>query len=441
LSVLRLKTPEAFGPLLRPARYKGAHGGRGSGKSHFFANLVVANAVRWRGDTGEGYRFACIREVQKSLKQSAKLLIEDKLKSHGLGEAQGFKVFNEVIETPGGGIITFDGMQDHTADSFKSKEGFHGAWAEEAHSLSDRSLTILRPTIRWENRTLGITSEMLFSWNPQRPTDPIERLLRSHAAPTDAIVVKANWRDNPWFPAVLEQERRDDLANRPERYGHIWEGEYATVFDGAYYAQHLTKAELEDRIGFVPRDPLLPVYAFIDIGGTSGKSDAFAMWVVQFVGREVRWLNYYEAVGQEFAAHVNWLRDNDYGKAICILPHDGSTHDTVYAITPQGYLSKAGFTVEVVQNQGRGAAGKRIDALRALFPRCRFNKDTTEGGRESLGWYHEKRDEHRNMGLGPEHDWSSHGADAAGLVAVYEATRPDETSWGKPMRRNLKGYA
>lgn len=424
---------------MQPSRYKGAHGGRGSGKSHFFAELGLADSLRFPGDFGEGLRWACVREVQKSLKQSAMRLIQDKMQQFGLTEAQGYKAFSDVIQLPGDGIITFDGMQDHTADSFKSKEGFHRAWIEEAQSISDRSLTLLRPTIRWESK--GGASEIWASWNPARPTDPIERLLRSTAMPTDAVVVKANWRDNPWFPRVLDKERRDDLANRPEQYAHIWEGEYATVFQGAYYAQQLVRAEMEGRIGFVARDDLLPVFAIWDIGGTSGKSDACAVWIVQYVGQEVRWLDYYEAVGQEFAAHVHWLRDSGYEKAICVLPHDGSTHDKVYAVTPQGYLNKAGFTVEVVSNQGRGAAVQRIEALRALFPRCRFHREKTQYGREALGWYHEKRDEHRNMGLGPDHDWSSHCADAAGLVAVYEASRPNADTWGKPLRRNIKGLA
>ena len=379
----------------------------------------------------KGRRSVCIREVQKSLKQSAKRLLEDKLQAWDLGEDKGFKVWREVIETPGDGLITFTGMQDHTADSVKSLEGFDCAWVEEAQSLSDRSLTLLRPTIRKEG------SELWFSWNPSRPTDPVDRLLRSTVTPTDAVVVRANWSDNPWFPSVLEQERLDCIAMTPERYGHIWEGEYATVLEGAYYAKSLTDAQLSDRIGFVARDPLLKVYAFWDIGGTSGKSDATAIWIVQFVGTEIRVLDYYESVGQPFDAHVNWLRDSGYEKAICVLPHDGVKHDTVFQITPMGFLGDAGFHVETVKNQGAGAAMRRVDEARRMFPSVRFNEATTKAGREALGWYHEKRDEVRGVGLGPDHDWSSHAADAFGLIAVYHAMRPSEDTWGKPLRRNV----
>ena len=165
-SKIQFRVPAAFEPLLHPARYKGAWGGRGSGKSHFFAGLAIDDALAWPGISGEGLRIAAIREVQKSLKQSAKRLVEDKLQQLGLGEAQGFKVYREVIELPHDGVMTFTGMQDHTADSVKSMEGFHRAWTEEAHSLAMRSLGLLRPTIRWEDVGRDLASELWFSWNP-----------------------------------------------------------------------------------------------------------------------------------------------------------------------------------------------------------------------------------------------------------------------------------
>jgi len=128
---LNIPTAKVFRPLLEPSRYKGAYGGRSSGKSHCFADNAVDAAVRWPGVAGEGLRFVCIREVQKSLMQSAKRLIEDRIRKHGLGEAQGFKAFKDVIQTPGDGIIIFQGMQDHNAESIKSLEGFHISWGED----------------------------------------------------------------------------------------------------------------------------------------------------------------------------------------------------------------------------------------------------------------------------------------------------------------------
>jgi microcystin-dependent protein len=153
LSILKIPTAKAFEPLLQPARYKGVHGGRGSGKSHFFGELLVETCEARRGTLA-----VCIREAQRTLTQSSKRLIESKIASLGLG--RGFKVFSDKIATPGDGLIIFRGMQDHTAESIKSLEGFKIAWVDEAQTLSARSLSLLRPTIREEG------SELWASWNP-----------------------------------------------------------------------------------------------------------------------------------------------------------------------------------------------------------------------------------------------------------------------------------
>ena len=369
----------------------------------------------------------CLREIQKSLKESAKRLIEDKLAKFKLGEADGFKVFNEVIKTPGDGIIIFQGLQDHTSESIKSLEGFKRAWVEEAQSLSARSLALLRPTIRDDD------SELWFSWNPRRKTDPVDALFRGTAIPTGSKVIKANWAHNPWFPKVLEQERQDCLKNEPEQYDHIWEGGYATVLEGAYYARFINEARRDGRIGHVARDPLMTVRAIWDIGGTGAKADATAIWIVQYVGREIRFLDYYEAVGQPLAAHVAWLRENGYDKALCVLPHDGAAHDKVHNATYEGALRQAGFEVRIIPNQGAGAAKMRVEAARRLFPNMWFNEPKVQPGLDAIGWYHEKKHPEGGHGLGPEHDWSSHGSDAFGLAAVsYEApNKPKYDDWSK----------
>lgn len=410
MSTLELPTARVFVPLLEPARYKGVWGGRGSGKSHFFAEQLIEDSL-----TERGLLSVCIREVQKSLAQSSKRLIEAKLAANGLGEADGFKVFKELIETPGDGVIIFQGMQDHTADSIKSLEGFKRAWVEEAQSLSANSLKLLRPTIRAEG------SQLWFSWNPKRKVDPVDAMLRGSEVPTDSIVIRANWSDNPWFTKELEQERLDTLRMDPDQYDHIWEGDYAKVTVGAYYAKDLTLARSESRIGRVSADPLMTYRAFWDIGGTGAKADACAIWIAQFIGKEIRVLDYYEAQGQPLATHIEWLRSKGYGSALCVLPHDGATNDKVFNVSYESALRQAGFAVRVVPNQGAGAAGARIEAARRLFASMWFNEATTEAGCDALGAYHEKRDDKRNIGLGPNHDWSSHAADAFGLMAVaYE---------------------
>ena len=412
MSSLEIPTAEAFEPLLHPARYKGAWGGRGSGKSHFFAELLVDECI-----SKPGTRAVCIREVQKTLAQSSKHLIEKKIEDLGLSSQ--FQITNEAIKTPGDGLIMFTGMQDHSAESIKSLEGCRIAWVEEAQTLSERSLSLLRPTIREAG------SEIWFSWNPTRKNDACDKFLRQDP-PANAIVVQANWRDNPWwYEGELEAERQLELQKYPERYPHTYEGEYAAAFEGAYFARQLTEAKLEGRIGKVGADPLLPLRVFADIGGSGAQADAFVMWVCQFVGQSIYVLDYYESSGQVLGYHLQWLRDRKYDKAIIQLPHDGINENSIIGKRYVDHIRSAGFECdEPVPNQGRGAAGLRVEAVRRIFPQCWFNASTTEPGRLALGFYHERKDEKRGVGLGPEHDWSSHAADAFGLMAIkYEAPR------------------
>lgn len=395
---------DVFDPLIDPARYKGAFGGRGSGKSQFFADLMIGSAIR-----RPGFRGLCCREVQKSLKESAKRLLEMKIQAHGVGHI--FDVQESQIKTPGGGLIVFAGLQDHTSESIKSYEGFDVAWIEEAQTVSQRSLNLLRPTIRAPG------SEIWASWNPRHRSDAIDQMLRGSELPTGAVVVHANYDKNPWFPAELEQERQDCLRMQPDQYAHIWEGDYVTVSEGAYFARDLAKARADGRIGQVAADPVQQYRAFWDIG----IRDATAIWIAQFTGQTIKVLDYYEAVGQPLGTHLEWLRSNGYGSALCVLPHDGARADAISAVRFEDHIRQAGFQVQTVENQGKGAAMKRVEAARRLFPRIWFNDAKCTGGLQALGWYHEKKDEQRNIGLGPEHDWSSHAADSFGLMCVaYE---------------------
>lgn len=413
---LHLKTAAVFEPLLAPARDKVAKGGRGSGKSHFLAELLIEDSLAEPGNSGgEGLRSVCIREVQKDLAQSSKLLLESKLHAHGITEADGFKVFKDVITTPGDGIIIFKGMNDYTADSIKSLEGFKRGWWEEAQGATKHSINLYRPTMR------ATGSQMWWSYNPRRKTDPVDVMFMGAEKPTGAVVVAANWRDNPWFTAELEQERLDCLRMQPDQYGHIWEGEYVSVVEGAYFASHLTKARAEGRIGKVPVDPLMSLRAFVDIGGTGAKADNFVIWIAQFVGKEIRVLDHYEAQGQPIGAHLAWMRGRGYSdanKPQIWLPHDGDTQDKVIDVSYRSAFEAAGYTVEVVPNQGKGAAMMRVERARNLFSRIWFNEATTQSGIDAIGWYHEKKDEARGVGLGPDHDWASHSADAFGLMCI-----------------------
>jgi phage terminase large subunit len=413
---LTLSTAPVFEPLLKPRRYKGAWGGRGSGKSHFFATLAVHTAANTPGTL-----IVCIREVQKTLKESAKRLIEMKLAKFNLGEASGFRIYEDRIATPGNGLIIFMGMQNHTAESMKSLEGYSRAWVEQAETLSQKSFDILRPTIRAKN------SELWFSWNPRRRVDPIDVFFRQGDPPGNSACVMSNWRDNPWWNKTMEAERIECLHNQAELYDHIWEGDYEKIISGAYYATALTLARGSGRISKCYADPLLGLKAFWDIGGTGAKADHTVIWIAQFKGREIYVLDYYEAQSQDLGTHVAWLRKNKYHDALMVLPHDGAAHDKVFAVSYETALQSAGFETQVVPNQGRAAASQRIEAARRLFPRIWFHEPTTSAGIEALGAYHAKRDEARLVDLGPEHDWASHAADAFGMMCiVYEEPKPRE---------------
>lgn len=215
--VLDLQTARVFEKLLAPKRYKGAHGGRGSGKSHFFAELLIERCV-----IDPTVRAVCIREIQISLAQSVKRLIEDKIRS--LKVQARFRVLKthiDVLDDNGRavGIIIFMGMQNHTADSIKSLEGYDIAWVEEAQSLSQHSFSLLRPTIRKDG------SELWFSWNPVSPKDPVDKFFRENPQ-HDVVCVEANYKHNPWFPEVLRTDMEYDKKRDPDRWLHVWCGQY-----------------------------------------------------------------------------------------------------------------------------------------------------------------------------------------------------------------------
>ena len=232
----RHQVPPVFVPLWAPARYKGAWGGRGSGKSMNFAAMAVI-----RGAEQEGMRGLCVREVQKSLRDSSKLLIEDTINRLNLGEA--FIPLQNEIRTTMGGQITFLGMQDHTAEAVMSTEGIDWVWVEQGETLSARSLELLRPTIRKAG------SEIWSSWNPRSRSDPIDMLFRGLEPPPDSVVVKASYLDNPFFPPELEAEREYDKRTNPDRYSHIWDGAFEPQAIGAIWTRQVLH---EGRLAEIP---------------------------------------------------------------------------------------------------------------------------------------------------------------------------------------------
>ncbi|RYE61052.1 MAG: PBSX family phage terminase large subunit [Hyphomicrobiales bacterium] len=413
MTTARIEMPPKLIPVFQGvADTRVAYGGRGSGKTRTFAKMTAVRAYMWDKAGREG-QILCGRQFMNSLADSSL----EEIKA-AIGEvpwlAPHFEIGEKFIRTASGRIhYTFTGL-DRNVDSVKSKARILLGWVDEAEPVTDDAWVKLIPTLREEDSELWVT------YNPERKNSATHKRFRENRDERTKAV-ELNWRDNPWFPAILDRKRLKDKLERPDQYEHIWEGAFVTAVSGAYFAASLSEAKQQGRIGRVAKDPLMTIRAFWDIGGTGAKADATSIWIAQFIGREIRVLDYYEAQGQPLATHVEWLRKHGYGGALCILPHDGANNEKVIDVSYESALRDAGFEATVIPNQGRGAAKMRVETGRRLFPSIWFNETTTEAGRDALGWYHERIDETRSIGLGPEHDWSSHGADAFGLMCVaYE---------------------
>lgn len=439
-SELRVQVPTKLKPLLAPARYKGAHGGRGGAKSHFFAEQCVLRAYQ------DVTRIVCIREVQDSIKESVKTLIEAKIEKLGLGGF--FNILDTEIRGANGSLIIFRGMQSYNAENIKSLEGFDVAWVEEAQSLSDISWRMLRPTIRKPK------SEIWCSWNPRHDSDAIDKFFRGPVPNPEATVVEINWPDNPWFPEVLQKEKDHDYSVDPEMADHVWGGGYEIVSEGAYYAKAIVTAEREGRIGHFPYDPSLPVYTAWDIG----VDDYTAIWFVQENGITATVVDYYETSNagadeiiatalpelfnppQLVEAYVGWDKraaikelGREFGYGTHYLPHDVKMREW-----GQGARSR----VETLMSYGlkgirKGAAQnpqERINAVRRILPVTRFNRtQRVEQGLKRLRRYRRKWNDTLQSYTTPEHDENSHGADAFGEFAVNCSIRlPEPKSEPKP---------
>ena len=421
MSAAQIRLPEKLVPVFEgEADVRGAHGGRGSAKTRSFALMTAVRTYKWDMEGRQGI-ILCGRQFMNSLADSSLEEIKAAIRETEWLEPH-FDIGETYIRTKSGRIsYSFVGLA-RNLNSIKSKFRILLCWIDEAEPVTEEAWVKLIPTLREED------SELWLTWNRERKDSATNKRF-GHANDNDprTKIVEINWKDNPWFPDILNRVRLRDLEERPDQYPHIWEGEYLTAVEGAYYAKHLAKAKEEDRVGFVPEEPNLIIRLFADIGGTGAKADNFVFWAGQNVGVEIRWVNHYEQQGQPISAHLNWMRKQGYTPDRCKiwLPHDGDTQEKVFDTSYRRAFEDAGYSVEVIPNQGKGAAMQRVEEGRRLFPRMRFDQRKCEAGLLALGWYHEKRDPERGIGLGPNHDWASHSADAFGLGCVaYQPPMP-----------------
>jgi len=424
--------PKLKSLFIGPADVRGAYGGRGSAKTRTFAKMTAVRGYMF-GQSGQSGIILCGRQFMNSLADSSLEEIKRAIEEEPFLAAY-YEVGEKFIKSRDGRIeYAFVGL-DRSIESIKSKGRILILWVDEAEPVTASAWSIAIPTLREEGTDWN--AELWVTWNRKRKNAAVEG--RFAAVTDDPLIriVEMNWRDNPKFPAKMERERQRDLRDRPDQYDHIWEGAFVSVIEGAYYAASLTKARAEGRIGRVVADPNMVIRLFCDIGGTGQRADAFSIWAAQFVGREIRVLNNYAAVGQPLSAHLAWCREQGYtpGNSQFWLPHDGDSHDKVFDVSVASGMRDAGYEVTVVPNQGKGAAMMRVEAARRRFPMIWINEATTQGGLEALGWYHERKDEERGIGLGPEHDWASDDADSFGLMCVvYE--EPEVKAEPKKKRR------
>lgn len=369
-----------------------------SHNTYSFAIMAALRALDWSRGGGEG-AMVCARQVQDSLKTSSFAEVARAIRATPEIREE-FDIGREYIRTKDLRVdFQFVGLE-HNVDSVKSTSRIIVLWVDEAEPVSANSWTIADATVR-ENG-----SETWVTWNPESEASPTHLRYRVNPPERSAIAC-INWRDNPWFSERSNRLRKYDLKHFPDDYSWKWEGEFRKITEGAYFARDLIKCRAEGRIGFVAKDPMMRPFSFWDIGGTGRNANARTIWIAQFIGSELRVLDYRETVGQALSEDVKWLQKSGYGDCHCVLPHDGQQHDKIARVTYESLLREAGFTAETIKNAGKGAKQMRIESARRAFPSIRFNEKTTQGGIKALEFYHEKIDKHRHIGLGPEHDWSS----------------------------------
>lgn len=391
--------PEAFEGLFEPHRYKVYYGGRGGAKSQTFAIVLLMLGMQ------RPIRVLCAREVQKSIRDSVKRMLDDEIDRLGM---RGFYVSTEMeIRGRNGTLFIFSGLQNPVG--LKSLKGITHCWLEEAETLSERSLDIIGPTIREEG------SEIWISFNPDRVNAPVWQQFVVNQ-PDDALVVKVGWEDNPWFPDVLEKERLKCLRLSAEKYDWIWNGNPREMTEGSYYGKYLMKAREEGRITTVGVEPSLLVNTAWDLG----VGDATSIWFFQYmpigsVG-EWRFIDYYEASGEGLPHYAEVLASKGYRYGKHIGPHDLAVRELGSGKSRIETARSLGINFEVARNL---PVLDGIDAVRAILGASWFDKDKCKDGIAALFAYRKERDEQNACWKRtPLHDWTSHCADAMRYAAV-----------------------
>jgi phage terminase large subunit len=404
------------------ARYRVAFGGRGSGKTRSFALMSAVYGYRW-GMSGKQGQILCAREHLNSLDESSLEEVKSAIRSVDWLDAY-YEIGEKYIRSRDGRVsYVFAGLR-RNLDSIKSKARVILAWVDEAENVSEAAWQKLIPTIREEE------SEIWVTYNPESKHSAVHQRFR--VSPSgDVKVCEINWRDNPWFPDVLNQERMNDQKLRPDVYDHVWEGAFLIHVEGAYYTVEMREANAEGRIGSAPYDRSVGVVTAWDLG----VGDSTAIWFAQMVGPEVRLIDYYESSGVGLDHYVAILNSKGYNYTDHILPHDVRVRELGTGKSRLETLDNLGVRPITIAAQLNVDDG--IQAVRSLLGRAWFDEEKCERGIDCLRQYRRDYDENnKSFKARPLHDWSSHSADAMRYLAI--GYRP-MSQWGESIRRNIKG--
>lgn len=415
--MINAQFPDKLRGLFEPHRYKVLYGGRGGAKSWGIARALLVKAA------GKNIRILCAREFQNSISDSVHRLLSQQIEALGLSSF--YTIQNASIIGLNGSEFVFAGIRNNVS-RIKSYEGIDIVWVEEAQNVSHQSWETLIPTVRKSG------SEIWISFNPELETDQTyQRFVVS--PPENAWVQRLNWSDNPWFPEVLDQERRALRSKDPDAYDNVWEGRCRKALSGAVYAKELRASEIEQRITRVPYDQTKPVHTFWDLG----HADATAIWFAQTVGMETRVLRYYENHQEALPHYLQQMQTFGYVYGTIWLPHDARSKQLATGKSIEEMVRGHGYNVRIVPQIG---IDNGINAARTIFPNLYFDQDKCRDGIQHLRHYRYDTKDGR-LSDKPIHDEHSHAADALRYLAVaLKGDKPKAKTAGVPFHDTSLGW-
>lgn len=408
--------PEKLQCLFQPKRYKVLWGGRGAGRSWGVARALLIKGMN------EPKRVLCARELQNSIDQSVHQLLSDQIVA--LGMTDFYVVERSRIYGKNGTTFNYEGIKNNTT-KIKSYEGVDICWVEEANKVSRTSWGILIPTIRKED------SEIWMTFNPELDTDYTYVRFVKQANDEQMFSIKMTWRDNPWFPAVLQEEMERDKVRDYDHYLNIWEGHCVQMLEGAIYARELRRAQEEGRICSVPYDREIPVDTFWDLG----RADQTAIWFAQKVAMQYRVLAYYSNSMFDMTHYLAECQHRGYVYGTFYLPHDAKAKQLGSKRSIEEIVRQAGYRTMIAPKL---SVTDGVNAARLVFPNCWFDEDGCEEGLHALRHYRYKVVDGQ-LSNDPLHDWASDGADAFRTLAVSLRDRAPRSNVGERLAALREG--